>query len=203
MNVPDPKAVHLTFIGGRGRSARITLADLIDEDHALHQPGLVFGAHSHNRVGPFYAPDLGLEGVLHLRIRLPQDAAIDRVALHRSRPDANDLQLAFLELGGGFGTDTFDALLGGSGGGIAINSGGGSSGSGGPGGSPPSDPPRRPNGNPPPGTPPGPGDPPPTPNPPFDPPYDEVPVPSPTGAAGAIALLTALLTRRTRRQNAV
>ncbi|MEM6333685.1 MAG: hypothetical protein AAF823_10150 [Planctomycetota bacterium] len=202
-NVPDPAAVDLTFIGGRGRSARLTLADLTDPTHTLHQPGLVFGAHSHNRVGPFYAPDLGLDGVRHLRIRLPQNAGLDRVALHRSRPDAHDLQFAFLDLGGGFGTESFNALLGGSGGGIALSAGGGggTSGSGGPGGGPPSDPPRRPGGGPPPNDPPGPDDPPLPPGPTPDDPYEQIPVPSPTGAAGAMALLAALLARRSRRSS--
>jgi len=194
LNVEDAAEVELTLIDPNGRAVRLTLDQLLDADSPSYQPGLAFGRGTHNRLGPFDASALGIDSVAHLRVRLPLDAALDRVAMHRSSPSADAIDFAALT------TDSTGGGSGGDGGGVPT-SGGGNLGflvsggfSGGGGGDPPQQSP--------------PNDDPGTEKDPFDelPPADAnqpngndgQPVPSPSGALAGLALLGTLVMRRQR-----
>ncbi|MEM9791137.1 MAG: MYXO-CTERM sorting domain-containing protein [Planctomycetota bacterium] len=200
LNVADPSAVEVTVIDAAGRSSGLGIDALQDPDHPAYQPGVAFGPHSNNRIGPFDASALGLSGVKHLRIKLPLDAAIDRVVLQRTRPGEQPIDLAALAqdaTGGGAGGLGGGQSAGAGAAALLLSGGGGGGGSGadgdddgtdgsnsripatlgpGPTGGPPNDPPV----------------------PTTNDPNDSTPVPTPSALAAGLALLAALGVRRRR-----
>jgi hypothetical protein len=193
LNVPDSASVVLTMIDSGGRSAQVPLDEVHDPESPAFQAGVSFGHGSHNRLGPIDPTALALKDVQRLRIRLPINAAIDRVAFHRSMPSATLLDFATLIEQGLGGAGVFDAATGGGGaGGVSLALfGGGGAGSGSPttqdppgsdGPSPPKDPL---------------DDLPPA-DPKQPPSREGVPVPTPSAAIAGMALLASLTLRRRR-----
>ncbi|MEM9251451.1 MAG: hypothetical protein AAGB29_03785 [Planctomycetota bacterium] len=209
LNIADPGAVEITAIDAAGQAAELTLEAMRDPRAPAFVPGVAFGQGSNNRIGPIDAAALGLSGVQRLRLRLPLNAAIDRLVLHETMPDDDDIDLALLAEGAmGSGTGGFGGAAQGGGVAIGLFVGGGGGGGGGGGSAssetagsseitgslrltslPPGNDPDR---DPPPSLPPNDG----------PPPADQIPVPTPTAFAAGLALLALLGTRRSRRDRA-